>query len=80
MGNTDIPLPSDMIKIVPNPSIGIPAGPTRQESRSVLKDEIAIGGSPRALMVLPAHVSQVRKSPTAGSQAVVRSWAEIASS
>jgi hypothetical protein len=49
MGNTVIPLPSDVVKSVLDPSIGIPDGPTQQESRSVLKDEIAFGGSPRSI-------------------------------
>ena len=41
MGNTDIVLPNDQPKNAAVPSIGIPDGLTQQESRSVLKDEIA---------------------------------------
>jgi hypothetical protein len=67
MGNTDIPLPSDMSSDIPDPSVGIPDGHTIQESRSVLKDEIAVGGSPRALTVLPAFGSQVSKLVPAGT-------------
>ncbi len=63
MGNTDIPLPSDVTtSVLPDPSIGIPDGSTLQESRSVLKDEIAVGGSPRSLSVLPAFRPKVRKT------------------
>jgi hypothetical protein len=82
MGNTDIPLPSDESTSVLEPSDGIPVGPTLQESRSVLKDEIAVRSSPRSLEVLPAFGSEVRKSvmvkkPVASRRAV--SWAEIVS-
>ena len=84
MGNTDIPLPSDMNNGTVNPSIGIPDGPTLQESRSVLKDEIEVDRSPRSLEVLPAFGSQVRKSILVGTNSnkhVARkrtlSWAEI---
>jgi hypothetical protein len=70
MGKTDIPLPSDMSKDIPDPSIGIPDGPTLQESRSVLKDEIAGSGSPSSLRVLPAFGSQARKLVTSNSQPV----------
>jgi hypothetical protein len=64
MVNSNILLPSDVIKTVPDPSIGIPDGPAQQESRSVLKDELADGGSPRSLTVLPACESQGRKTGT----------------
>jgi hypothetical protein len=67
MGNTDIPLPSDVSVNVSNPSIGIPDEPTLPESRSVLKDEIAVGGSPRALTVLPAFGSQTRQTVPTGT-------------
>jgi hypothetical protein len=82
MGKTDIPLPSDMSKDIPDPSIGIPDGPTLQESRSVLKDEIAGSGSPRSLTVLPAFGLQIRKSvtndkPVASKRSL--SWAQIVS-
>jgi hypothetical protein len=36
-------------------------------SRKVLKDEIAVGGSPRALTVLPAFGSQMSKLVPAGT-------------
>jgi hypothetical protein len=68
----------------PDPSIGIPDG-TLQESRSVLKDEIAVGGSPRSLTVLPAFGAKahqpsvpcgtVSKKPMASKKTL--SWAEI---
>jgi hypothetical protein len=61
MGNTDIPLPSDENPRVPDPSIGIPERTTLQESRSVLKDEIAVCGSSSSLKVLPGYGSQVRQ-------------------
>jgi hypothetical protein len=87
MGNTDIPLPSDVSTDVRDPSVGIPVGPTLQESRSVLKDVIAVGGSPSSLMSLPAIGSRARKTvphvrekvlvnkPVARKRTV--SWAEI---
>ncbi len=63
MGSTDIPLPSDVTtSVLPDPSIGIPDVSTLQESRSVLKDEIAAGGSPRSLSVLPAFAPKARKT------------------
>ena len=63
IGNTDIPLPSDVTtSVLSDPSIGIPDGSTLQESRSVLKDEIAVGGSPRSLSVLPAFAPKARKT------------------
>ena len=89
MGNTDIPLPSNVSADILVPSIGIPDGQTLQESRSVLKDEIAVRGSPRALTVLPAFGKPTLKSAPAGTdsrdyvaekKAVKKtlSWAEIA--
>ncbi len=85
MGNTDIPLSSDINMDSLDPSIVIPDGPTLQESRSVLKDEITVDGSPRSLTGLPAFGSQMRQSvPTGtGSEKYVASkkvlsWAEIA--
>jgi hypothetical protein len=67
MGNADVPLPSDASMDVPDLSVGIPNGPTLQESRSALKDEIAVGGSPRSLTVLPAFGSQTHQSVPAGT-------------
>jgi hypothetical protein len=67
----------------PDPSIGIHDG-TLQESRSVLKDEIAVGGSPRSLTVLPAFGAKTRQSVPTGTDAMKSiaskknlSWAEI---
>jgi hypothetical protein len=86
MGNADIPLPSDVVKSVTDPSKGIPDRTTQQESRSVLKDEIAVGGSPSALTVLPVCGTNGRKTasvatdasePVASKQTVT--WAEIVS-
>jgi hypothetical protein len=80
MGKTDIPLPTDVIKNIPDPSIGIPDGPTIPESRSVLKDVI---DSPRSLSVLPAFGTRARKEvsvrPVSERAASTRavSWAEI---
>jgi hypothetical protein len=91
MGNTDIALPTDDSRSKPDPSIGIPTESTHPESRSVLKDEIANGSSPRILTVLPAHGSQATKNAPPSiasgefkpSAPVPRkrtlSWAEIAS-
>jgi hypothetical protein len=88
MGNTDIPLPPPTNKRVSDPSVGIPVVTTNPESRSVLKDEVAVCGSPRSLTVLPAFGSrsQARKPVTAGTNPIKRvvdkrvlSWAEIAS-
>jgi hypothetical protein len=62
MGNTDIVLPHDQPTHAAVPSIGIPDGLTQQESRSVLKDEIAQDCSPRSLTVLPAFGPQARKT------------------
>jgi hypothetical protein len=82
MGNTDIPLPSEMTMDTPDPSIGI-HDRTLQESRSVLKDEIAVGGSPRSVTVLPAF-GAVRQSVPAGTETKksmaskrTLSWAQI---
>jgi hypothetical protein len=86
MGKTDIPLPSDVAKSVTDPSVRIPDGLTHPESRSVLKNEIAVDGSPRALTVLPVCGSDGRKAasvvsntskPVASKQTVT--WAEIVS-
>jgi hypothetical protein len=83
VGNTDVPLPSEMNLNTPDPSIGIPDG-TLQESRSVLKDEIAVGSSPCSLTVLPTFGSKAcqsvpagtdSKKPTASKKTL--SWAEI---
>jgi hypothetical protein len=91
MGNTDIALPTGDSRSKPDPSIGIPNEPTHPESRSVLKDEIANGSSPRSLTVLPAYGSQATKntppSVTNGGfkpsipvpSKRMLSWAEIAS-
>jgi hypothetical protein len=83
MGNTDVPSPSDMIRDIPDPSVGIPDGPTLPESRSVLKDETAVGASPCSLTVLPAFGSQVCQSVPTGTGAKncvadkkALSWAE----
>jgi hypothetical protein len=80
MGNTDIPLPSDVSRAVQDPSIGIPAGSTLPESRSVLKDEIAVSGSPRSLTVLPAFGSKKPESALVNKCVATKravSWAEI---
>jgi hypothetical protein len=54
-----------------------------QKSCMLLKDEMAVGGSPRSLTVLPAFGSQVRQSVPTGTGAKKRvadkkalSWAE----
>jgi hypothetical protein len=49
MGNTNIPLPTNVIENNPDPSIGIPDGPAPQESRSVLKDKITDDSPPASL-------------------------------
>jgi hypothetical protein len=84
MGNTNIPLPLEMNMNTPDPSTGIPDGTTLKESRSVLKDKIAVSGSPRSLMVLPAFGIKTRQSVPTGtgskkSMATKKtlSWAEI---
>ena len=51
MGNTYIPLPSDVTEDILDPSIGISDGRTLQESRSVLKDEITVRGSLLIVMI-----------------------------
>ncbi len=85
IGNTDIALPTDEIENTTDPSIGIPDGSTLQESRSVLKDEIADGSLPRFLKVLPAFglqnrnttkTTKVRTSKPVVIKLTV-SWAEI---
>jgi len=89
MGNTDIPPPSNVSAAILVPSVGIPDGQTLQESRSVLKDEIAVRDPPRTPMVLPAFGKPTLKSAPAGTDsrdyvAVKKdvkktlSWAEIA--
>jgi hypothetical protein len=88
MGNVGIALPTNITGNISDPSIGILEGPAPQESRSVLKDEIADGSSPHSLTVLPAfgmHRPKTTKTtegkrtvkPVANKLAV--SWAEIAS-
>jgi hypothetical protein len=86
MGDTNIPLPLEMNMNTPDPSTGIPDGTTLKESRSVLKDKIAVSGSPRSLTVLPAFGIKTRQSvPTGpGSKKYMASkktltWAKIAS-
>ena len=83
VGNTDVPLPSEMNLNTPDPSVGIPDG-TLQESRSVLKDEIAVGGLPRSLTDLPTLRAKTRQSVPAGTDSrkpmaskKTLSWAEI---
>jgi hypothetical protein len=65
MGNTVIALPTDTIMNTPDPSIWIPDGPTKPESRSVLMDEITNVSSPGSLTVLPAFGSQRNKTKNA---------------
>jgi hypothetical protein len=84
MGNTDIPLPSEMRTNTPDPSTGIPDGTTLKESRSVLKDEIAVSGSPRSLTVLPALGIKTRQLVPNGTESKksmaskkTLSWADI---
>jgi hypothetical protein len=84
MGNTNIPLPLEMNMNTPDPSTGIPDGTTLNESRSVLKDEIAVSGSPRSLTVLPAFRIKTRQSVPTGTGSKksmaskkTLSWAEI---
>ena len=85
MGNTNIPLTSEMNMNTPDPFKGIPDGTTLKESRSVLKDEIAVSGSPRSLTVLPAFGIKTRQSvpPGSGSKKTMASkktlsWPKIA--
>ena len=66
MGKTDIPLPSDVDKSATDPSTRISDGLTNPKSRSALKNEIAVGGSPRALTVLPVCGSDGRKTESVG--------------
>jgi hypothetical protein len=84
MGNTDIALPS----VTTDPSIGILDSLTIPESRSVLKDEIAVDSSPRSLTVLPASGwrkgKMEKKEKATGTVQPVGSnrtltWAEVAS-
>jgi hypothetical protein len=67
MGNTNIPLPSEMNMNTPDPSTGIHDGTTLKESRSVLKDEIAVRSSPCSLTVLPAFGIKTRQSVPTGT-------------
>jgi hypothetical protein len=68
MGNTNIPLPLEMNMNTPDPFTGIPDGTTlKKEFRSVLKDEIAVSGSPRSLTVLPAFRIKTRQSVPTGT-------------
>jgi hypothetical protein len=85
MMNTNIPLPSEMNMNTLDPSTGIPDGTTLKEFRSVLKDEIAVSGSPRSLTVLPAFIIKTRQSVPIGTGSKIYlaskktlSWAEIA--
>jgi hypothetical protein len=54
---------------VTDPSVQIPDGLTHPESRSVLKNEITVDGSPRALTVLPVCGSDGRKTASVVSNA-----------
>jgi hypothetical protein len=67
MGKTNIPLPSEMNMNTPDSFTGIPDGTTLKESRSVLKDEIAVSGSPCSLTVLPAFRIKTRQSVPTGT-------------
>ena len=89
MGNTEILLPSDVTENDKDPSFRIPERKTVQESRSVLKGESTICGSPRDITVMPAVGEQTLKSVTSvpdlikhanGKKAVGKalSWANIA--
>ena len=89
MGNTEIPLPSDVTVNEKDPSFRIPERKTVQESRSVLKGESTICGSPRDITVMPAVGEQTLKSVTSvpdlikhadGKKAVGKtlSWADVA--
>ena len=80
MGNTEIPLPSELNKDKQDPSVGIPDVSTPQESRSVLKDEIVSYGSPRSLKVLPAYGSAKDESALVDKRVAIKrkiTWAEI---
>jgi hypothetical protein len=79
MGNTDIVLPHDQPTHAAVPSIGIPDGLTQQESRSVLKDEIAQDCSPRSLTVLPAFGPQARKTAMSERPSLVSENKRVAS-
>jgi hypothetical protein len=87
MGNADIALPTGTLEMSSDPSVGILAGVTPAESRSVLKEKHKNDGSPGVLTVLPAFRSKMVKStitteagpskPVTSTRTV--SWAEIAS-
>ena len=89
MGNTEIPLPSNITMDTQDPSFEIPNGQTIQESRSVLKDETTMRGSPCAITVMLTMGAQTLKSVTTvldfkeyadGKKAVDKtlSWADLA--
>jgi hypothetical protein len=87
MGNTDIASPTGALEMSSDPSVGILAGATPVESRSVLKEKYKNDGSPGVLTVLPAFGSKMVKSTItteAGPSKTVTSartasWAETAS-
>ena len=64
MGNTEIPLPSNAKTVMFDSSVGIPDGPSYQESRSVLKNEVV----PYSLEVLQSSVPHGRKVVPVGNQ------------
>jgi hypothetical protein len=86
-GNTDIASPTGALEMSSDPSVGILAGATPAESRSVLKEKHKNDGSPGVLTVLPAFGSKMVKStitteagpsePVTSARTV--SWAETAS-
>ena len=67
MGNTEIPLASNAKTVMFDSSVGIPDGPSNQESRSVLKNEVA----PYSLEVLQSSVPHGRKVVPVGKYAAV---------
>jgi hypothetical protein len=87
VGNTDIALPTGTLEISSDPSVGILAGVTPVESRSVLQEKYKNDGSPGVLTVLPAFGSKMVKStntteagpsqPVTSTQTI--SWAEMTS-
>jgi hypothetical protein len=87
MGNADIASPNGTLEMSADPSVGILAGVTPVESRSVLKEKYKNDGSAGVLTVLPAFGSKMVKStitteagpskPVTSTRTV--SWAEIAS-
>jgi hypothetical protein len=90
VGNTDITSPTGALEISSDPSdpsVGILAGVTPAESRSVMKEKHKNDGSPGVLTFMPAFGSKMVKSTTtteAGPSEPVTSartisWAEIAS-